>query len=291
MPRLLAALTLALALALLPAAGAAAEPVQDFGVQLKDLKPGGGYTVVYTANSFDTTGTPPPALTRATLRFPKGIEIRPEFLRPERLCDAPAFKRFLLVNQTATRSYESMIARPQEAERRLRREKLSAADRRLLATCTRAFVGRGTGVADGRPLFRQEIIPGSFSMYLSKPTVKGAFASIGVLAVVDRNAPTVKNDLIVRQQKPQLNANLFRDPSADGRFGYRMLLPLPKLGTFTFSITELRAEATGISSGGRFWLARPRCPASGRLPLRADYAYATGLTQTKSISIPCPRFR
>ncbi|MCU0313944.1 MAG: hypothetical protein MUC84_07790 [Solirubrobacteraceae bacterium] len=288
MKRLLAATLL---LALLPAASAAADPVQDFGVQLKDLRPDGRYTVVFSSNSFDTSGGPPPALTRSTLRFPKAITIRPEFLRTGRLCDAVRFKRFLILNQSPKLDYEAMISKPAQAERILLKTKLSAADRTLLRTCTRAFLGRGTGVADGRPLFTQATIPGTFAMYLSKPTVKGAFASIGVLARSDTRSAIVRNDFILRQQKPQLNANLFRDPTPDGRYGYRMLLPLPKVGTFTFSITELRAEATGIFSGGSFWAARPRCPADGRLGFRADYAYVTGLKQSKTISIPCPRFR
>ncbi|HMS63287.1 MAG TPA: hypothetical protein PKD63_13485, partial [Solirubrobacteraceae bacterium] len=54
----------ALLLALLsPAAIAQAAPVQEFNVQLKDVKPDGRYTIVFTANSFDTSGEPPPLLT------------------------------------------------------------------------------------------------------------------------------------------------------------------------------------------------------------------------------------
>ena len=43
------------------AASASAEPVQDFGVQLKDVTADGRYTIVFTSNSFDTTGDAPPA--------------------------------------------------------------------------------------------------------------------------------------------------------------------------------------------------------------------------------------
>ena len=63
---------------------ALAEPVQQFNVQLKNVTADGRYSVVYTSNSFDTTGDAPPgAQPRPSLRLAKGMTIKPEFLQPE----------------------------------------------------------------------------------------------------------------------------------------------------------------------------------------------------------------
>ena len=69
------------------AGAASAEPVQQFGIQLKDVTADGRYSVVYTSNAFDTTGDAPPALSEASLRLAAGMAIKKEFLRPDRLCD------------------------------------------------------------------------------------------------------------------------------------------------------------------------------------------------------------
>ena len=65
---------------LYPATIAHADPVQEFNVQLKDVKPDGRYTIVFTANSFDTSGEPPPLLTSNTVSFAAGVKIKPAFL-------------------------------------------------------------------------------------------------------------------------------------------------------------------------------------------------------------------
>ena len=76
-----------MALLALGVPAALAEPVQQFSIQLKDLTADGRYSVVYTSNAFDTTGEAPPALEEASLRLAKGMTIRPEFRKPDRLCD------------------------------------------------------------------------------------------------------------------------------------------------------------------------------------------------------------
>ncbi len=53
-------LAVASLLLLLPAA-ALAEPVQQFSFQVRDIKPGGRFTLIFNARTFDTTGNPPPS--------------------------------------------------------------------------------------------------------------------------------------------------------------------------------------------------------------------------------------
>ena len=69
-------------------AAAVAEPVQEFGFQIKDVRPDGRYGVVFSSNSYDTTGDPPPALISNSVRFAAGISFRKEFLRAGVLCQA-----------------------------------------------------------------------------------------------------------------------------------------------------------------------------------------------------------
>ena len=40
-----------------------------------------------------------------------------------------------------------------------------------------------------------------------------------------------------------------------------------------------------------FWFTQPKCPASGQLSFQAFYGYATSPDETKTISIPCPKFK
>ena len=75
---------------------AQAAPVQEFNVQLKDVKPDGRYTIVFTANSFDTSGEPPPLLTSNTVRFAAGVNIRKEFMTSTYKCDVGLLRDALI---------------------------------------------------------------------------------------------------------------------------------------------------------------------------------------------------
>src|SRR5215218_1421932 len=86
-------LVLALAgLALAAPAVAQAEPVSQFSFQVKDLKPGGRYTLLFNARTFDTTGGVPPSPTSYFMRIPKGATLRKEFLTRRFFCDGPALR-------------------------------------------------------------------------------------------------------------------------------------------------------------------------------------------------------
>src|SRR3954468_18346475 len=88
-----AALCLLLAALAVPAF---AEPVQEFNVQLKDIKPDGRYVVVFTANAYDTTGEQPPLVTDNQFRVAGGIRVRPEFRTQDYQCDVNAVREALV---------------------------------------------------------------------------------------------------------------------------------------------------------------------------------------------------
>ncbi len=287
------------------AGAASAEPVQQFGIQLKDVTADGRYSVVYTSNAFDTTGDPPPALSEASLRMAGGMAIKKEFLRPGRLCDITAFSRSLLLKRPKGTTYAQAIdAFPKTAARLERR--LSGRARSTVSTCRATFLGRGTAVVDARqpgaatPVPKafspSAPLPARFSLFLARPTSKGAIAGIGVLAHYDKSSPIAVSEPWYTVLQRIFTLNIFDDPTPDGMYGYRISLPTERTAGFRFSIAELRVESAGLvrrtARGPRdFWATAPRCPASGQVPFRADYRYVTGLTASTVVSVPCPRFR
>ena len=240
--------SLLLALLLLTAGAAAvvAEPVQQFDVQIKDVRADGRFSMVFTSNSFDTTGGPLPALADASVRFAKGVAIQPEFLKPGRLCRPGNLRSILLDTQTAGVSYEQMLSDLPRTQRRVNR-RLSRESRRLLDTCRRTFLGKGRFVVDARPLFN-DAIPGSLYVFLSEPGVKGAVAGFGILAFYDQDSVVARANSLIAAQQPVFTVNLFNDPTPDGRYGYRLRLLPENFGRLPFSVAELRVESKGISA-------------------------------------------
>lgn len=287
------------------AGAASAEPVQQFGVQLKDITADGRYSVVYTSNAFDTTGEAPPALSEASLRLPGGMAVKREFLQPDRLCDTARFARYLLLKRPKGTTYaQAMDGFPKTAARLVRQ--LPAPARTIVSTCRATFLGRGTAVVDARQVapaapFPKAFspnapIPAKFSLFLAKPTAKGAIAGIGVLAHYDAFSPIAVNEPWYTVLQRIFTLNVFNDPTPDGMYGYRISLPTERTSGFRFSIAELRVESAGLV--GRtarrprdFWATPPTCPPSGHVPFRADYRYVTGQTTSTVVEVACPRFQ
>ena len=287
------------------AGAASAEPVQQFGVQLKDITADGRYSVVYTSNAFDTTGDAPPALSEASLRLAKGMTIKKEFLAPDRLCDMTGFFRYLVQKRPKGTTYAQAIDAFPKTAARIERQ-LPTPARAIVSTCRATFLGRGTAVIDARQpgpptTIPKEFsptapVPAKFSLFLARPTAKGAVAGIGVLAHYDASSPIAVNEPWYMVLQRSFTLNVFDDPTPDGMYGYRISLPTERTSGFRFSIAELHVESAGLvgktSRGPRdFWATPPRCPASGQVPFRADYRYVTGLQTSTVVQVACPRFQ
>jgi hypothetical protein len=283
-----------LALSVFAVAVAVAEPVQQFSVQLKDLTADGRYSVVYTSNAFDTTGEAPPALNEASLRLAKGMTIRKEFLKPDRLCDIAKFTGYLFQKRPKGTSYAKAVDDFPKGSARIERQ-LPKSARPIVSTCRDTFLGRGTAVVDGRPRYPAPI-PAKFSLFLTKPTAKGAIAGIGVVSHYDKTSPIAVNELRYTLLQPIFVLNVFNDPTPDGLYGYRVRLLTERTSGFRFSVAELRVESKGIvgrtSRGPKdFWATPPTCPSSGEVPFKAEFEYVGGLKGVTAIKVPCPRFR
>lgn len=295
--RTLPALALLL-LSLSVAAPAVAEPVQQFDVQLKNVTPQGRFGVVFSSNSFDTSGGPLPALTESSVRIAKGIRIKPRYLRRKRLCQTGKLRLILLDNQPRGVTYEQMLGDLTKIRNRIAR-RLKPDSLAIVDACRKAYVGKGSFIVDARPSFA-EVLPGSLYVFLSPATAKGAIGGFGVMTFYDQRAPIIRNTSLLTEQQPVFTVNLFNDPTPDGRYGYRIQLLPDNFGRLPFSVAELRVESKGIvdtvrTRSGRtttdFWASLPSCPASGSLPFKAEYRYRTGLQTSTVVQVPCPRYR
>lgn len=273
------------------APAAHAEPVQQIDVRLTDVRPDGRYAVDFSSNSFDTEGAQLPGLTRASVRIPRSIRIKPRFLRPDRLCDVGRLSGILIQTSTPARTYGQMLGDLPRARRRVARL-LSPNGRTIFDRCLAALWATGTVTVDARPRIADPI-PGRISLFLTKPTTPKAVVGVGIMSTYDVASPLARPEKLVRSLQPISTVNVFDEPSTDGQFGYRVQLLPDTLGVLGFSVAELHVRATGLSDGRGgtgFWIARGACPASGKLPFRAEYAYETGLRSSSAVAVPCPRF-
>lgn len=303
--------------ALAAPAVAVAEPVQQFSFQLQDIQSGGRFTLIFSAHTFDTTGVVPPNPVDNYLRLPVGATLRKEFLSKRFYCDGPALRDAINLDFAHSNiPFTKRVADLRPFIRQLAKSR-SRRDRRALANaqaCERGRVGFGTAKIDARATRGLEVldrlVPASFSIFFSRPTVKGAIAGFTVLAAADEDSPITKKYPIVAAVHTALPANFINDPTPDGVYGYRLQLPRPDVAGLIVSIAELRVTTTGLSllrgeclktgRGGRcvkrqrrtlFWFTTPPCPPSGEFTFLDFFDYADPLTDiTKTFSLACPKF-
>jgi hypothetical protein len=271
----------AIALAAFVAAATAwAEPVQEFSFELRDVKPDGRFTVLYTQRSYDTTGGIPTQPNEFHLRLPAGAKLRREFLRKSVLCDTKRLDK--------TRDPKS---------------------------CRRSQVGTGRVLVDARP-FITEQIPADLWLFLAKGTTRKAVASLAILGKQDQSAPVVRDIPVVRDfRAPLVFTNLLDQPTKDGRYGYKLVFGNSPTGGGTgagFSIAETRVVNRGFTLTRRsaacvrrrgdrcvkrklerkrlFWFTPPRCPPSGKVSFEAFFGYQSLPDVVRTTELPCPRF-
>ena len=290
MKRAFAAAILVLA-GLVVATPAQAEIVNQFNFQLKDIKKGGQYTVVFSSRSYDTSGAVPPQLTRSYIRIPTGAKLRPEFFKKsnsKNLCD-----------------YQKMH------------------DVKNPAVCKSAQIGQGTAMADPRLIINpttgqpyvKDLLPYNVWLFLAKPQAPGAAGSFIIFAEPNLSSPLFNNTGIIHDTKVTLKANFFNDPTPDGRFGYRLEIPAgPPVEGLKVSVAEVNVTTPGqtltkkttkctkkrkgkcvkksVKKKKLFWFTEPKCPANKQLPFQSFYQYeGIAAPQFVETSVPCPSFK
>lgn len=316
MKRKLIVVAAALAVLVVPVVVAYATPVQQFSFQLKNLKPDGRFTLLFLSRTFDTTGNPPPNPVESSIRLPAGATLRKQFLNPRYYCDGTLLRDSIDTRRTLSyRPFTKLVANLKPVIKELAKDK-SARGRKQLKNaraCDRARIGGGTARIDARQTFPTltDLIPAKFSIFFAKPSAPGAVAGFTVLGAAVESDPVVKRTPIVAAVHAVLPANFINDPSPDGLYGYKLILPPNNVNSFEVSIAELHVTTTGLTllkgqclKQGKhghcakrqqktlFWFTQPTCPASGKISFEAFYDYAPPTVDvTKTIQLDCPKFR
>jgi len=280
--------------------------VQQFNFQLKDIKPDGRYTVVFESRSYDDAGAIPAPLNENTIRIPKGAEIRKEFRNKRYYCPLKKLVDQIRVEKPRAVRFVDFL------NKKLKGKHVPAkSSKDIVAVCRFARIGSGTVAVDARP-FADDLIPANLEMFLAKPTVKGAVGSFAVVGIPDERAPIVRDNPTIRETYPVVNVNFFNDPTPDGKYGYKVVLPTGPINGINISVERLtvtmpaftltkkkvtclkhkRGKCTKkkVTKKNIFMWTKPTCPPSGKISFEAFYGYASEPDETKTIEIPCPKF-
>ena len=311
-------LLLALAgLALAAPAVVQAEPVNQFNFQVTDIKPGGRFTLLFHATTFDSTGGVPPSPTANYLRIPKGATLRKEFLNRRWFCDGPKLRTDIDTMDFSGTPFTKNVQNLKPFIRRLARNARSRRAQKALAnaqTCERARIGGGTVRVDARGFSPKldQLIRGTFAVFFSKATEPGAVAGFTVLGAADEDQEIVKRRTfeVLTGVHVALNANFVNDPTPDGLYGYKLNLPPGDINGIRVSLAEINVTTKGLTllkgtclkenARGRcvkrqrrslFWFTIPPCPASGKFSFQEFFAYEPPFqSSTNTVQFTCPRF-
>jgi hypothetical protein len=297
---------------LVPLATAQAEPVQEFSYQVKDVKPDGRFTVVFSSRTYDTTGGIPPVVKENFQRLPAGAVLRKDFLKKKFYCNVDKLLDDLLFapenNILFARRVDKLDGTIKRVKSRWSKKQLKNAQ-----VCAAARIGQGTAQVDARPLFN-ELIPSVFFMFLGKPTIPGAVASLQILGMPDESTDIVKRlPTTVQATRVPFVGNFVNEPTA-GKYGYKLVLPTGPIAGINISLAEIRATVKGLTITKKkttckkkrrgkcvkkktkktniFWFTQPTCPPSGKISFESFYGYDDPVPDiTKTIELSCPNFR
>jgi len=280
--------------------------VQEFSFQLKDVKPDGRFTVIFNSRSYDPSGGIPDALTQNYIRLPKGPVIRKQFLNKKYYCDLKKFVDLLRVNHPNAPHFDNLL------NQTLRGKRVAPKSaKNLIAVCRYAHLGTGTVLVDARP-FADQPIPAHLEMFWTTPN-KGAVGTFAIVGIPDESAPIVAQNPTIRNTHPIVNVDFVNDPTPDGVYGYKIVLPTGPINGIRISVAEVHVTTVGLTlqqkkktclrkkrgkcvkkkvkKSNIFWFTEPPCPPSGNLSFQAFYAYASSPSETKTTTLPCPKFK
>jgi hypothetical protein len=160
-----------------------------------------------------------------------------------------------------------------------------------------------------------ELIPSVFFMFLGKGTQPGAVASIQIIGMPDESTEVVKRlPTTVQATRVPLVLNFLNQPSPDGKYGYKLVLPTGPIAGINISLAEVRAVVRGLTVTKKkttctkkrrgkcvkrkvkktklFWFTQPKCPPSGKLSFESFYGYDDPVPDiTKTVELSCPNFK
>jgi len=311
-------LVLALAgLALSAPAVVQAEPVNLFNFQVTNIKSGGRFTLLFHAQTYDTTGGVPPSPTSNYLRIPKGATLRREFLNRRYFCDGPKLRDDINHLDFSGTPFTRRVLNLKPFIRYLARHARSRSMQKALAnaqTCDRVRIGNGRVQVDARGVTPKldRLIRGTFSVFFSKATEPGAVAGFTVLGAADEDQEIVKRRTydVLTGVHVALNANFVNDPTPDGLYGYRLDLPPGEVNGLRVSLAQIDVTTSGLTllkgtclkqnKRGKcvkrqrrtlFWFTIPPCPPSGQFSFQEFFGYEPPTPDSvNTVRFACPAF-
>jgi hypothetical protein len=299
------AVAFAVLVSLIAAAVAQGVVVQEFSFQLKNVKPDGRFTVVFNSRSYDPSGGIPDELKANYIRLPKGGVIRKQFLNKKYYCDVKKLVDKLRVEHPNQPHFERLI------DKTLKGKRVAPTNAKdLIKTCRFARIGAGTVLVDARP-FESRPIPAFLRMFWTKPA-PGAVGTFAIVGIPDSDSQVAKDNSTVRNTQPIVNVSFVNDPTPDGLFGYKIVLPTGPVAGVRISVAEVHVTTEGLTLTKKrktcvkrkkgkctkskvkktnlFWFDTPPCPPSGQFTFEAYYGYAASPPEIKRTSIPCPKY-
>jgi hypothetical protein len=281
--------------------------VQEFSYQVKDVKSDGRYTVVFNSRSYDPSGGIPDELNELYQRLPKGATVPKAFRKKKYYCEAKKLVDKVRLEKGSGR-FTPYLEKLLKGKKREPRN-----PKRLVDVCRFARIGKGRVLVDARP-FEERPIPADLQLFWTKPA-PGAVAAFAIIGIPDERFPVVAENPTVRETVPTLNANFYSEPTPDGLFEYKLVLPAGPVNGIRVSVAEVSVTVEGLTlvkktkkctkrKRGKcvrrktttkrlFWFTEPPCPPSGVLTFESFFGYKEPAVQDqlKRVTVPCPDFR
>ena len=115
----------------------------------------------------------------------------------------------------------------------------------LIDVCRFARIGTGRVLVDARP-FEERPIPADLQMFWTKPA-PGAVAAFAIVGIPDETVPVVKENPTVRETVPTINVNFYSEPTPDGLYDYKLVLPTGPINGIRISVAEVKVTTTGLT--------------------------------------------
>ena len=275
--------------------------VQEFSFQIKDIKKWGAYTVVFSSRSYDPSGGIPDELDQNYLRLPKGAKVNKVFKNKRFYCEAKKLVDKVRMDKGSGRFTPYL-------EKLLKGKKTHPQERQEPDRGVPVRAHRHGARAGGRTPVRGAPDPGRPADVLDEAGTRARSPRSRSSAFPTRRFPVVKENPTVRETVPTINVNFYSEPTPDGLYDYKLVLPTGPINGIRISVAEVNVTTTGLTYTKKtctkkrrgkcvktqdvkrtFWFTEPPCPPSGQLSFEAFYGYKNEPDQLKKICDSLPR--
>ena len=213
--------------------------VQEFSFQIKDIKKWGRLHGRVQLAQLRPQRRDPGELDQNYLRLPKGAKVHKVFKNKRFYCEAKKLVDKVRMDKGSGRFTPYL-------EKLLKgKKKPPKSAKNLIEVCRFARIGKGRVLVDARP-FEERPIPADLQMFWTKPA-PGAAAAFAIVGIPDETVPVVKDNPTVRETVPTINVNFYSEPTPDGLYDYKLVLPTGPINGIRISVAEVKVTTTGLT--------------------------------------------